>query len=154
MHQPPLCPVIDSIDQDTETSPAFDFLAVQSYLPEDLPQHARTELLKLKSPLVLYMMEQRMGKGLMQKIANKLMVAAMSGELPNGLGTKFFLRLVGKISGKLEIKEFAEQWIFGSGCPVLVVRYNFNRKKMIIELKVKQENTNQGMVDATPKFTV
>ncbi len=77
----------------------------------------------------------------------------MSGELGSGLSTVLFLKLARKLSGKLEIKEFADQWIYRSGSPILSVRYTFNRKKMVIEVIIKQRSSNEGMVGANPKFT-
>lgn len=105
--------------------------------PFDIQQDCsslRAELINLKSCLVLLMMEKRFGGtkgGLLSKIAGKIMMTAMSGELSGGLGTLFFLKLARKTSGKLEIKEFADQWIFKSGCPLFTTSYNFNRKKMV-----------------------
>ena len=51
------------------------------------------------------MMEKRFGKALLQKMANKIMVSQMSGELTTGLSTQNFLKMSRKLSGKLEIKE-------------------------------------------------
>jgi hypothetical protein len=145
--QPPICclemPKINN-----------DLLAGYDFNPyEDASSH-RAELINLKSALVLYMMEQRFGKGLLQKLASKIMITQMSGELSSGLGTIFFLKLARKISGKLEVREFADQWIFRSGSPILTTVYTFNRKKMVIEVIIKQRSSNEGMIGANPKFTV
>lgn len=142
----PLCPT--NIDLPNAVWPEF-----QPLYPEEDPASLRSELFLLKGPLVLSMLEKRMGKGLLQKIANKVMVSTMSGELPNGFSTLSFLKIARKISGKLEIKEFADQWIFGSGCPIFTISYHFNRKKMVIELKIKQKCSNEGVEGCTPKFT-
>ncbi|KAJ1337027.1 hypothetical protein BSLG_006787 [Batrachochytrium salamandrivorans] len=158
VNQPPLCPdpsiLGGSVDEDGSPAAAtISALISRSFSSNDDTLSARSELMLLKSPLVLSMLEKRMGKNLLQKIANKLMVSAMSGELPTGLSTTNFLKLVRKISGKLETKEFADQWIFRSGCPILTIRYHFNRKKMVIELKVKQECTNVGVIGANQRFS-
>ncbi|KAJ3358055.1 hypothetical protein HDU91_005325, partial [Kappamyces sp. JEL0680] len=144
--QPPICP-IDMPKTQEDLLSGFDFNPF-----EDASSH-RAELINLKSALILYMMEQRFGKGLLQKVASKIMMTQMSGELSSGLGTIFFLKLARKLSGKLEIKEFADQWIFRSGSPILTTTYSFNRKKMVIEVRIKQRSSNEGMVGANPKFT-
>ena len=110
--------------------------------------------MNLKSALVLNMLEKRFGKGLLSKMANKITVSQMSGEMMTGLGTYDFLKIARNVSGKLEIKEFADQWIFGSGSPIINVTYSFNRKKMVIELTIRQKSSNEGMAGATLKFTV
>ncbi|EGF82398.1 hypothetical protein BATDEDRAFT_86202 [Batrachochytrium dendrobatidis JAM81] len=158
VNQPPLCPDVSilggAIDEDG--SPAaltISSLISRNFYSNDSTFSARTELMMLKSPLVLNMLEKRMGKNLLQKIANKLMVSAMSGELPTGLSTTHFLKMVRKISGKLETKEFADQWIFRSGCPIFTIRYHFNRKKMVIELRVKQDCSNVDVIGANQRFS-
>ncbi|KAI8929013.1 hypothetical protein BC831DRAFT_433969 [Entophlyctis helioformis] len=157
VNQPPLCPDVETLgsigDDGAPYAASISSMMIQSYSPNDDPASARAELVMLKSPLVLNMLEKRMGKGLLQKLANKLMISAMSGELPTGLSTTSFLKMVRKTSGRLEIKEFAEQWIYRSGCPIFTIRYHFNRKKMVIELKIKQDCTNEGMVGGTSIFS-
>lgn len=41
-----------------------------------------------------------------------------------------------------EITKFQKQWIFGSGCPKFKIRAHFNRKKLAVEFKFDQINTN------------
>ncbi|KAI8897387.1 hypothetical protein BC833DRAFT_49750 [Globomyces pollinis-pini] len=137
--QPPICPA------NMPEKAKDDILTGQSFSPFDDTSSIRCELMNLKSALVLQMMEKRFGKNLLSKLANKIMVTQMSGELTTGLGTLQFLKLARKVSGKLELKEFADQWIFGSGCPIFTCTYNFNRKKMVIELKIRQRSSNYGM---------
>ncbi len=146
VNQLPLCPV--NLAKNIADMPEY-----QAHNPDEDPSAIRSELIRLKSTLVLVMLEKRMGKGLLQKLANKFAVSSMSGELLTGLSTLAFLKIVKKITGKIEIKEFADQWIFGSGCPVFTVGYNFNRKKMVIELKIRQRSTNAGSFGGTPKFS-
>ncbi|KAL2915675.1 hypothetical protein HK105_204860 [Polyrhizophydium stewartii] len=158
VNQPPLCPDIEILggytdDEGAPSAISIGGLIAQSFHPNDDTLSAHAELIMLKSPLVLNMLEKRMGKGLLQKLATKLMVSAMSGELATGLSTTTFLKMVRKLSGKLETKEFADQWIFRSGCPILTIRYHFNRKKMVIELKIVQECTNDGMIGAVSRFS-
>jgi hypothetical protein len=144
--QPPICTV-------NVPKARSNILVGYEFDPFEDPSSLRSELMFLKSSLVLLMMETRFGKSLLNKLASKFLMLQMSGELNNGINTIEFLKTVRVVSGKLEIKEFADQWIYGSGCPIFTTSYNFNRKKMVIELKVGQRSSNEGMVGATSKFT-
>lgn len=125
--------------------------------PDDL------NFIELKAPLVLYMLDRRMCKGGntlgFSRVIPKILVSAMSGELANNaLSTHHFLRLCRKISG-FDTRVFADQWIYKSGCPRFNFSYHFNRKKMVVEIFMWQENTNvRGAADNndyvyTPFFT-
>ncbi|RUP51965.1 LOW QUALITY PROTEIN: hypothetical protein BC936DRAFT_144128 [Jimgerdemannia flammicorona] len=108
--------------------------------PDDL------EFMELKAPLVLWMLDKRMRKGGgtlgLSRVIPKIMVAQMSGELVhNALSTHWLFKLCRKISG-VELKSFIDQWIYHSGCPKFKFRYVFNRKKMVVEITMTQENTN------------
>jgi aminopeptidase N len=131
----------------------YDVLIGNNFSPFEDPSSIRAELVNLKSALVLLMMEKRFCKGLLSKLASKIMMSQMSGELTSGISTIELLKTARKISGKLEVKDFADQWIYGSGCPIFRTSYNFNRKKMVIELKISQRSSNEGMVGGTLKFT-
>ncbi|KAI9278501.1 hypothetical protein BDA99DRAFT_8605 [Phascolomyces articulosus] len=108
--------------------------------PEDL------EFIELKAPLVVYMLDKRMCKagatlGL-SRVIPKILVSAISGELVhNALSTHYFLKLCRKVSG-VDTKTFADQWIYRSGCPKFNFSFHFNRKKMVVEFYMRQENTN------------
>ncbi|KAI9479594.1 hypothetical protein BDB00DRAFT_173553 [Zychaea mexicana] len=108
--------------------------------PEDL------EFIDLKAPLVLYMLDRRICKagttlGL-ARVISKLLVSAISGELVhNALSTHNFLKLCRKLSG-VDTKTFADQWIYRSGCPKFTFSFHFNRKKMVVEFYMSQENSN------------
>ncbi|KAF7727505.1 hypothetical protein EC973_007483 [Apophysomyces ossiformis] len=109
--------------------------------PEDL------EFLELKAPLVLYMLDKRMCKGGatlgLSRVLPKILVSAMSGELvQNTISTHYFMKLCRKISG-FDTKTFAEQWVYKSGCPKFGFWFHFNRKKMVVEIYMHQENTNK-----------
>ncbi|TPX68903.1 hypothetical protein SpCBS45565_g02812 [Spizellomyces sp. 'palustris'] len=155
VNQPPVYPTTVAPDDPSsdEQPTMIDPLVLQHFHPDDDWASVRSEFLSLKSPIILYMLERRMGKGMLQKMVNKILLSAAAGELPNGLSTHHFLRVARKLTGKLELKTFADQWIYGSGCPRFSFKYNFNRKKMMVEFKFRQENTNGGIVGSTPKFT-
>lgn len=111
--------------------------------PEDL------DFIELKAPLVIYMLDKRMCKGGgtlgLSRVLPKILVSAMSGELAqNAISTHYFLRLCRKVSG-FDTKVFAEQWIYKSGCPKFSFKFHFNRKKMVVEIHMSQENTNNSL---------
>ncbi len=63
----------------------------------------------------------------------------MTGEMTNNmLSTQHFLRTCRKVSGA-DLRLFTEHWIRGSGCPRFICSANFNRKKLLIEMHIRQE---------------
>ncbi|KAK3848138.1 MAG: hypothetical protein J3R72DRAFT_357988, partial [Linnemannia gamsii] len=109
------------------------------------------DFIGLKAPLVLHMLDKRMSKGGsslgLSRVIPKILVSVMSGELAhNAIGTHWFLKTCRKVSG-LETKGFSDQWIYNSGCPVFFFSYHFNRKKMVVEINMRQSSTNSQVSD-------
>ncbi|ORZ15810.1 hypothetical protein BCR42DRAFT_415941 [Absidia repens] len=125
---------------DVNRAPLYNPALPSPLDPDDL------SFLELKAPLVLYILDRRMCKagstlGL-SRVIPKILVSAMSGELAqNAISTHYFMRLCRKVSG-FDTKTFADQWVYKSGCPKFNFAFNFNRKKMVVEFFMKQENTN------------
>ncbi|KAI8388692.1 Bromodomain-containing protein [Radiomyces spectabilis] len=116
--------------------------------PEDL------DFLELKAPLVLHMLDKRMCKGGgtlgLSRVIPKILVSAMSGELPqNAISTHYFMKLCRKVSG-FDTKSFADQWVYKSGCPKFTFSFHFNRKKMVVEIFMRQENSNAVIGNESP----
>lgn len=109
----------------------------------DPPDAATLPFVNLKAPLVLHILDRRLGKsgtslGL-SRILPKLFLSATTGEMPNNaLSTHSFLRICRKVSG-IDPRSFAEQWIYGSGCPTFGFSASFNRKKMAVEITMRQD---------------
>lgn len=125
---------------DVNRPPLYNLALPSPLDPEDL------EFIELKAPLVLYMLDKRMCKGGatlgLSRVIPKILVSAISGELVNNaLGTHYFMRLCRKVSG-FDTKTFADQWVYRSGCPKFQFSFHFNRKKMVVEFYMRQENTN------------
>lgn len=102
--------------------------------------------INLKAPLVLTILDRQLLKagthnGL-QRVIPKLFLSAISGDLKeNLLSTHNFLRICRKVSGGgNDLRNFAEQWIYSNGCPRFHIAANFNRKRMAVELAIKQES--------------
>ncbi|KAH9929687.1 uncharacterized protein B0H18DRAFT_995740 [Fomitopsis serialis] len=109
----------------------------------DPPDSSTLPFINLKSPLVLHILDRRLGKsgtslGL-SRVLPKVFLSAISGEMPNNLiSTHSFLRTCRKVSG-IDPRSFAEQWIYGSGCPTFGFSATFNRKKMAVEISMRQD---------------
>lgn len=110
----------------------------------DPPDGALLPFVNLKAPLVLHILDRRLCKsgtslGL-SRVLPKVFLSAISGELVNNaLSTHAFLRICRKVSG-MDPRSFAEQWIYGSGCPAFGFNASFNRKKMAVEILMRQES--------------
>lgn len=109
----------------------------------DPPDTSVLPFINLKAPLVLHILDRRLGKsgtslGL-SRVLPKVFLSAISGEMPNNcLSTHAFLRMCRKVSS-VDPRSFAEQWIYGSGCPSFGIQATFNRKKMAVEITMRQE---------------
>lgn len=103
------------------------------------------DFMTLKAPVVLFVLNQRLTKPAnstgLQKVITKILLDAMSGDVVS-LSTSAFLRKCEKY-GHMRLDAFANQYIFGTGLPRFQVSQRFNRKKMVIEVILKQLNMNQ-----------
>lgn len=108
------------------------------------PDPSVLPFINMKSALVLHILDRRLGKsgtsvGL-SRVMPKLFLQAISGEMGgNALSTNNFFKLCRKVCG-FEARLFAEQWIYGSGCPRLRFKANFNRKRMAVEITMQQDS--------------
>lgn len=100
------------------------------------------DFIKLKSPLVLYILDKTMTKsdklfGL-HRVLPKLFLQVMSGDLINNtLATQHFQYICEKVH-RNRLESFFKQWIFRAGCPSFKVSQRFNRKRGMIEVVVRQ----------------
>ncbi|KAL5494783.1 hypothetical protein ACEPAI_245 [Sanghuangporus weigelae] len=107
------------------------------------PDASKLAFINLKAPLVLHILDRRLGKsgtslGL-SRVLPKIFLSAISGEMAqNCLSTHSFLRTCRKVSG-VDLRAFVDQWIHGSGCPQFSFLATFNRKKMAVEIQMRQE---------------
>jgi transcription initiation factor TFIID subunit 2 len=103
------------------------------------------DFISLKAPVVLFILNQRLTKPAnsmgLQKVITKILLDGMSGDLVS-LSTSTFLRKCEK-HGHMRLDTFANQYIFGTGVPRFQVSQRYNRKKMVIEVILKQLPMNQ-----------
>lgn len=119
------------------------------------------DFINLKSPLVMHILDRHLAKagtslGL-SRVIPRIFLAALSDELPgNMISTHGLFRFCRKISG-LDLSPFADQWVYGSGCPRMRITTNFIRKKFLVELGVEQfqpATKVKGHKRPTPFFEV
>lgn len=109
----------------------------------DPPDPGTIAFINLKAPVVLHILDRRLGKsgtslGL-SRVLPKVFLSATSGEMVNNaISTHFFLRICRKVCG-VDLRTFSDQWIHGSGCPSFGISASFNRKKMAVEITMRQE---------------
>lgn len=106
------------------------------------------EFIRLKSPLVLSILDKRMTKtdksfGL-SRVLPKLFLQAMSGDLVNNtLTTQHFQYICEKVN-RNRLESFFRQWVFGAGTPVFNVSQRFNRKRGMIEVVFRQTQAQES----------
>ncbi|KAG8708250.1 hypothetical protein FRC09_001362 [Ceratobasidium sp. 395] len=123
-----------------------------SFPPISRPGCARS-FVRLKAPLVLHTLDRILGgHGGLGRVLPKIFLSALSGELAqNALATSALVRMCRKLGGGSggsggsggggvggEVRVWARQWVYGSGCPRFYVSAGFSRKKMAVELTVEQ----------------
>ncbi|WAR57083.1 hypothetical protein PtB15_8B128 [Puccinia triticina] len=122
--------IIKCVESDVDKPPIYQ---------PGLPLPIDTEVLgfvNLKASLVLYILGRHW-------VIPKIFLSAISGEMrDNILSTSSFLRICWKLNGN-ELKSWADQWIYASGCPVFQVTAYFNRKKLTHKLTLRQLNRSK-----------
>jgi transcription initiation factor TFIID subunit 2 len=112
------------------------------------------EFMSLKAPLVLFILDRRIAKvvGLpkMAAIISKILLRARKGELPgNALTTDLFQKTCEKFYHS-KIDDFLNQWVRGSGCPHFRVGQKFNKKKLVVEMRIRQDQGRSADRDIDP----
>ncbi|KAA8893277.1 hypothetical protein FN846DRAFT_547784 [Sphaerosporella brunnea] len=103
---------------------------------------ASLDFIKLKAPVVLTILERRLWKVsssmVLNRVVRKTFLSAEAGDLKNGLmSTAHFIRLCEK-NGHNKLDAFFQQWVYGSGYPKFEISQRFNKKRMIVELGIRQ----------------
>ncbi|ANZ75996.1 BA75_02186T0 [Komagataella pastoris] len=101
------------------------------------------KFIRLKAPLVLFILDRRMTKtdrsfGL-SRVIPKIFLQAMSHDLYNGncLSTSHFQHVCEKVAHH-KLDSFFNNWVHNSGTPILRVTQRFNKKRMFIEMGIRQ----------------
>lgn len=98
--------------------------------------------IKLKAPMVLYILDKRMTKTErsfgMSRVLPKIFLQAMSGDLANNsLSARHFQHVCERVN-KSKLEVFFQQWVYNSGVPTFHITQRFNRKRMVIEMGIRQ----------------
>ncbi|KAL3229945.1 Transcription initiation factor TFIID subunit 2 [Nakaseomyces bracarensis] len=100
------------------------------------------QFMRLKAPMVLHILDRRMTKTErsfgMSRVLPKIFLQAMSGDLANNaLSSVHFQHVCEKVN-KNKLESFFQQWVYGSGVPILRVTQRYNRKRMMVEMGIRQ----------------
>lgn len=115
---------------------------------QDLGEHLHlgsfeVDFMNLKAPLVLFILDRRLSKssnstGISKIISRMVSKANTSGQGSDEvLGSDAFRRACEK-AGNTRLEQFWNQWVTGSGCPRLDVYQRFNKKRLCVEMTIRQ----------------
>ena len=98
--------------------------------------------MELKAPLVLFILDRRLhkagGSTGLSRIIMRLFLNAKVGDMVNGaINTNYFIKQCEKL-GHTKMDVFMTQWVYGAGCPRFQVSQRFNKKKLVVEMLVRQ----------------
>ncbi len=105
------------------------------------------DFLAIKAPVVLFILDRRIAKkegtSKMPGILGKILTRARTGDLENNaLSTELFQKITERM-GHEKIDDFLGQWVKGAGCPRFFARQRFNKKKLVVEMTIQQEQTDR-----------
>jgi transcription initiation factor TFIID subunit 2 len=138
-------------DLDIARPSIWDMGAITKLDPSEL------EFISLKAPLVLYILERRLskasGKATISRIISRIFLNARMGDIPNSaLGTTFFQKICERF-GHTKLDSFFQQWVFGAGCPRFLATQRFNKKKLVVEMMIRQVQSEQPTIRDLEKST-
>ncbi|KAI2638556.1 hypothetical protein GGS21DRAFT_446121 [Xylaria nigripes] len=101
------------------------------------------DFMNLKAPLVLFILDRRLSKSSgsagISRIISRMVSKANTSTQANDdvLPSDSFRKACEKI-GSTRLESFWNQWVVGSGCPRFDVFQRFNKKKLCVEMTVRQ----------------
>lgn len=105
------------------------------------------EFIALKAPLVLFILDRRLtkasGKATMSRIISRLFLNARMGDIPNGAVTTSLFQKTCERLGHAKLDVFFQQWVYGAGCPRFQATQRFNKKKLVVEMMIRQVQSEQ-----------
>ncbi|OTB04434.1 hypothetical protein M426DRAFT_58640 [Hypoxylon sp. CI-4A] len=119
---------------------------------QDIGEHLylgsfEVDFMNLKAPLVLFILDRRLSKsssstGISKIISRMVSKANTSGQASDEvLGSDAFRRACEK-TGNTRLENFWAQWVAGSGCPRFNATQRFNKKRLCVEMTIKQEQAH------------
>ncbi|PYH47668.1 transcription initiation factor TFIID subunit TAF2 [Aspergillus saccharolyticus JOP 1030-1] len=100
------------------------------------------DFIALKAPLVLFILDRRLtkasGKATMSRIISRLFLNSRMGDIPNGAVTSSLFQKTCERLGHAKLDAFFQQWVYGAGCPRFQATQRFNKKKLVVEMMIRQ----------------
>lgn len=110
------------------------------------------EFMALKSAMVLFILDRRLTKASgstgLTRIISRVFLNAKTGELANGCITNAQFHRTCEKLGHTKLDIFFQQWIHGGGCPRFMVTQRFNKKKLVVEMLIRQVQNEQTVTRA------
>ncbi|KAH8163119.1 hypothetical protein CIB48_g5127 [Xylaria polymorpha] len=115
---------------------------------QDIGEHLylgsfEVDFMNLKAPLVLFILDRRLSKSSgsagISRIISRMVSKANTSTQANDdvLPSDSFRKACEKV-GSTRLDSFWNQWVIGSGCPRFDVFQRFNKKKLCVEMTVRQ----------------
>ncbi|KAF3939899.1 hypothetical protein ABW19_dt0200150 [Dactylella cylindrospora] len=106
------------------------------------------DFIALKAPVVLFILDRRLTKASsslgVSRVISKLFLNAYTGDVASlNLSTAQFIKQCEKV-GHQKLDSFFQQWVFGSGYPRFEISQRFNKKKMIVEMIIRQTQITES----------
>lgn len=116
------------------------------YLPLDPGER---DFMEIKALSVLSILHNRLvkasGKNGVDRCLYRMLFMLGNGKLDNGaISTEEFRDICEKV-GHQKLENFFKQWVYGSGCPTFECFPQFNKKKQVIQLTIKQTQADPTM---------
>ncbi|KAL5612280.1 hypothetical protein BROUX41_000180 [Berkeleyomyces rouxiae] len=106
------------------------------------------EFLQLKSRLVMFILDKRLikasgGSSGLTRIMSRLFLKARLASQSNDkiVSTEGFRKVCEK-QGRSKLEIFWKEWVFGTGCPKLEVTPRFNKKRLCVEMTIRQTHAS------------
>ncbi|EWC45249.1 hypothetical protein DRE_05976 [Drechslerella stenobrocha 248] len=116
--------------------------------PQQIPlDPSELSFIALKAPVVLFILDRRLTKASssmgVSRVVSKLFLNAFTGDVGSlNLSTAQFIKQCEKV-GHQKLDSFFNQWVFRSGYPRFEISQRFNKKKMIVEMIIRQTQASE-----------
>ncbi|KAF9894318.1 hypothetical protein FE257_007821 [Aspergillus nanangensis] len=128
-------------DMDFERPSIYDMGNILNIDPSEI------NFIALKAPLVLFILERRLnkasGKPTMTRIISRVFLNSRMGDIPNGAITSSLFQKTCERLGHSKLDTFFQQWVYGAGCPRFQATQRFNKKKLVVEMVIRQIQSDQ-----------
>ncbi|EPS40585.1 hypothetical protein H072_5547 [Dactylellina haptotyla CBS 200.50] len=106
------------------------------------------DFIALKAPVVLFILDRRLTKASssmgVSRVISKLFLNAFTGDVHSlHLSTAQFIKQCEKV-GHQKLDSFFNQWVFRCGYPRFEISQRFNKKKMIVEMIIRQTQASEA----------